>query len=494
MFVYPNDFFMNMLPPAIALFSALLKNEGHEVDLFDTTYYRVEDSLFQHDKSKEEALHVVPTNMVDKGIFEKKTSPFVDLTIKLESFQPDLIAMSTVEDTFLRGIRLLKHISSFSVPTIIGGVFPTFAPEKAMSYSCVDMVCVGEGESVLIELCKRMKAGKSYYDIPGLWVKTKNGILRNAIKNFHNIDNLPLLDFSIFEEARLYRPMSGSIYRMLPVETHRGCPYRCAYCNSPPQNDLYRNEVGSLYFRKKSINKIYEDICFYRDVWKAEYFYFWADTLLAWTDKEFDEFVEMYANIKIPFHCQTRPETITPYRMKRLKEVGIDSLSIGCEHGNEEFRRKVIKRSVSNEKIIRSFDCAYEHQVSTTVNNIVGFPDETRTLAFDSINLNRKLRVNKMGCVTFSPFHGTYLRKLAVERGYIADTVLSNCLMEDSLLNMPQFPGKQIKAIMNTFLLYSRLDKARWPDIEKVEKNYGSSKVKKLHEELKQEYRDLFFA
>jgi radical SAM superfamily enzyme YgiQ (UPF0313 family) len=483
-----------MLPPAIALFSALLKNEGHEVDLFDTTYYRVEDSLFQHDKSKEEALHVVPTNMVDKGIFEKKTSPFVDLTIKLESFQPDLIAMSTVEDTFLRGIRLLEHISPFNIPTIVGGVFPTFAPEKAISYPCVDMVCVGEGENVLIELCRRMKAGKSYYDIPGLWVKTKNGIKTPPIEIFNNIDNLPLLDFSIFEEARLYRPMSGSIYRMLPVETHRGCPYRCAYCNSPSQNDFYRKEVRSSYFRKKSINKIFEDLCYYRDVWKAEYLYFWADTLLAWTNKEFDEFVEMYANIKIPFHCQTRPETITPYRMKRLKEIGIDSLSIGCEHGNEEFRRKVIMRSVTNKEIISSFDCAYDHQVSTTVNNMVGFPDETRALAFDSIELNRKLRVNKMGCVIFTPFCGTNLRKLAVERGYIDDALLSNGVMEDSLLNMPQFSRKQINAIMQTFLLYSRLDKARWSDIEKVEKNFGSSKVEKLHEELKQEYRDLYFA
>ena len=28
-----------MLPPAIALFSALLKKEGHQVKIFDTTYY-----------------------------------------------------------------------------------------------------------------------------------------------------------------------------------------------------------------------------------------------------------------------------------------------------------------------------------------------------------------------------------------------------------------------------------------------------------------------
>ena len=41
LFIYPNTFGMNMLPPAIALFSALLKKEGHKVEIFDTTYYAI---------------------------------------------------------------------------------------------------------------------------------------------------------------------------------------------------------------------------------------------------------------------------------------------------------------------------------------------------------------------------------------------------------------------------------------------------------------------
>ena len=45
LFIYPNSFGMNMLPPAIALFSSMLKNEGHQVEIFDTTYHAVDDKL-----------------------------------------------------------------------------------------------------------------------------------------------------------------------------------------------------------------------------------------------------------------------------------------------------------------------------------------------------------------------------------------------------------------------------------------------------------------
>ena len=56
----------------------------------------------------------------------------------------------------------------------------------------------------------------------------------------------------------------------------------------------------------------------------VEYNYFWADTFLAMNKKEFEEFCEMYSEIKLPFWMQTRPETITDYNMKKLKEVGVN--------------------------------------------------------------------------------------------------------------------------------------------------------------------------
>ena len=42
LFIYPNTYGMNMLPPAIAMFSAILKKERHQVQIFDTTYYSID--------------------------------------------------------------------------------------------------------------------------------------------------------------------------------------------------------------------------------------------------------------------------------------------------------------------------------------------------------------------------------------------------------------------------------------------------------------------
>ena len=45
LFVYPNERHMSTIPPAISLLSQLLKDKGHETDLFDTTFYEFEDDI-----------------------------------------------------------------------------------------------------------------------------------------------------------------------------------------------------------------------------------------------------------------------------------------------------------------------------------------------------------------------------------------------------------------------------------------------------------------
>ncbi|SVE30207.1 uncharacterized protein METZ01_LOCUS483061, partial [marine metagenome] len=203
--VYPNLRRMNMLPPAIALFSALLKGDGHEISLFDSTDYpNPEGDFFDSDKQKEKNLNARPFDDAKLKISFKEQDVFKAFYDKINKFSPDLIAMSCTEDMFPIGISLLKKIKDREIPVIMGGVFPTFAPDLALSYPEVDMVCIGEGEHALSELCKRMDNNQDYSNIPGLWLKEKNGtIKRNAMGPLVSMEENPKLDLSIFNEGRL---------------------------------------------------------------------------------------------------------------------------------------------------------------------------------------------------------------------------------------------------------------------------------------------------
>lgn len=495
LFLYPNTFGMNMLPPAIATFSAILKNQGHEVQVFDTTYYAIDFGI-DSDGSKEDRLSVVPytSEMEKRDLRIKNTNWKDDLHKKVKNFKPDLLALSSTEDMWELGIKILSEIKDYKnknkIPVVAGGVFPTFAPEICINYDLVDLVCVGEGENALVDLCKKIEKREDYTEITNLWVKKNNKIIKkNTISNPVDINKNPMIDTSLFEENRLYRPMAGKVYKMYPVETIRGCPYTCRFCNSPDQMQLYKR-LGHKFFRKKSMDLVYKELKHFKEKHKVEYNYFWADTFLAMNKKEFEEFCDMYQEIYLPFWMQTRPETINDYNIKKLSKIGLHRISFGVEHGNEEFRAKILDRKWKNKDIIERLKIPHKYGVQFSVNNITGFPTETKKLAFDTIELNRHIDADNQNIYGFVPFHGTPLRRMCENLGLIKPETITKCLTDKSVLNMPEYPPHEIEEIKKCFVLYVKFPKNRWKEIERAEKN--DKEGNKIYDELKTEYLEKY--
>lgn len=500
LFLYPNERGMSTIPPSIAVLSQILKNEGHKTDLFDTTFYKFDDEITLEDPDIEDEKSLlnrpVLKDIDDDDLHFKKTtrSAVEDFRKSIENFNPNLIAVSCTETTFLRGIKLIKETRDFGIKNVFGGVFPTFAPELAMDFQDVDMVCVGEGEHAIIDLANSISNGENYSNVTNLWVRQiDNSITKNSITRPVDMNELPqITDIGLFGEKRFYRPMGGKIRRLLPVETHRGCPYTCSFCNSPGQNRLYGDGdflKGMSFFRKKDMNLVKSEIENHVKEYHIEYVYFWADTFLAWNDDEFEEFCKMYSKIKLPFWCQTRIETVDERKLGMLKDVGLDRITFGMEHGNEEFRQNVIKREYSNEDAINKLDLVSKTGITFSVNNIIGFPFETRELAFDTIEINRQFKSDSISCSVLVPFHGTELHNIAVKEGFIDPKIICAVSVSgESLLNMPQWDKEDISRLRNVFSMYVKFPKNRWPEIKKAEKD------PELHEKLSNEFVKTFWS
>ena len=500
LFIDPNIFGMNMLTPAIALFSSILKKKGHEVELFDTTYYPISETIgFDMDQGqrKMDKLEVVPYDFASRGVKIKESNWRQDINIKLNLFKPDLIAMCETESIWDLGETILDEIKEYKiknkVPVVVGGGLATFSPDLVAKNPHVDLVCVGEGENALIDLCEKIQNKETdFTDITNCWVKVDGKVVaKNPISKPVDINENPIIDIGVFEKRRLFRPMGGTVFKMFPVETIRGCPYTCTYCSSPDMMRLYKEAGNGSYFRKKRNDLVLKELQHFKNNLGAEYIYFWADTFLAMNNAEFEEFCDMYSEIKLPFWIETRPETITDHKIKRLKEIGLDRVSFGVEHGNEEFRLKILDRRWKNKDIIDALKIPKKHGVIFSVYNITGLPYETKKLAFDTIELNRHIDADNSNIWTFTPFHGTPLRKTCEDLGYLKhEQLCKTCAADDTQLIMPQYPPHEIKEIIKCFNLYVKLPKSRWKDIERAEKN--DAEGNRIYKELQAEYLELY--
>ena len=109
----------------------------------------------------------------------KDTSWKKDLKELVEDYKPDIFILSSTEDMWELGMRILDELKDFkkenNTPVLAGGVFPTFAPEICIKYDLVDMICVGEGEVALVDVCERVKKNQNFFGVTNLWVKKKDG-------------------------------------------------------------------------------------------------------------------------------------------------------------------------------------------------------------------------------------------------------------------------------------------------------------------------------
>jgi len=278
---------------------------------------------------------------------------------------------------------------------------------------------------------------------------------------------------------------------MIHVEIDRGCPNQCTYCGAPQLKRIFQEAGCGLYYRRKEINRMMAEMKHLVQKYHPDYVNFNSETFLAKPTEEVKEFADRYKEIHLPFWCQTRPETLTEEKVKILKDMGCDCLQFGIEHGNEEFRKKVLNRYGSNKQMIEGIKIVEKYKIPYTVNNIIGFPDETRELIFDTIELNRQFHPRTINCFIFTPYKGTVLYRYCIEKGYMSKNTKVHQVYDGARLNMDSISYEELKGLQRTFPLYVRLPKAEWDKIRRAER--FDAEGNRVFEEYKKIYQEKYF-
>ena len=109
-------------------------------------------------------------------------------------------------------------------------------------------------------MSEAVRCGKDYRRINGIWFKEHDQVIKNPRGPLVAINKGQEPDFSLFDESRFNRPMGGRIFRTIPIESYRGCPFTCTYCNSPMQVSLAREAELGNFLRTKTMNVLKDEI------------------------------------------------------------------------------------------------------------------------------------------------------------------------------------------------------------------------------------------
>lgn len=471
MFLHAVEYLNIGIPQGISLLSAILKENGHSVLVADTTFMKPVG--YKRPKQESNIYKKTDYDIYDLIENDPEVDVITEVQNMIDNYQPELLAIAAMTTNYQYSMDIVSKLK-FNCPLIVGGVHPTICPEDVIKHDLVDMICVGEGDAALLELCNKLQLKEDLTNIKNIWIKQNEEIIKNPLRKFIDLDTLPVPDWDLFDSRHLFRPFDGKIYNGGFFVTSRGCPGKCTYCVNEKLERVCAD--CGRYFRRMSPSVIAEQIKYLKERYNATWYKFGDDTFLLHTEKEFEELCNLLKPLNIQFGCSVRPDTVTEKKVSLLKEMGCVAMSVGIETGNEELRRNKLHRQISNAQIEKALNIISKADIRISTFNMVGLPDERREDVYETIRLNKRLNVKAANVYVVYPFPGSILSEwyntsIYDENGRIIP------MSEGIRYNFSQMSKKEVLGLQKTFNLRLLLPETLWPVIDYAENDDEIGKI-----------------
>jgi radical SAM superfamily enzyme YgiQ (UPF0313 family) len=460
------------IPIALTILSAVLKLAGHSVGVFDCSQYVPEISL-QSIKESFGMFKPVPPPPVPAPQRRDIRHLHEDLVRAVNVFNADIIGLTVTSGTYSLGLTCSKIIKKHfpNIIVIFGGIHATVCPDEVIKEASVDIICVGEGEDALLELCEALQKKKSINKIKNLWVKDKKEpevIYKNPLRNLKDLSTLPVQDFSDFNEYDFYRPLDGKTYKMANTDISRGCVFKCSYCSNHFLQELFSG-CGN-YHRRKDPYLAVVHLKELKDRYQFNAVRFWDEDFTVFPVTYLKELARLYRKeVNLPFIVYAGTRTVTQEKVRYLKEMGCITMAMGIESGNYWMRKYVLNRDISDEDIIKKYKIVKQSGIRVSAYNMIGLPFETREMVFDTINLNRKIKPATSSVTPYLPYPKTRLGEITKEFGLVKKTLDYDSVKTD--LDSPHLNKMEVNGLIRTFSLYTKLPKKFFPLLKKCEED-----------------------
>jgi len=199
-------------PLGLLYLAAYVREQGHEVSIFDGTFQPDETTFAAH----------------------------------LAEHTPDIVGISAVITNRDTAKRLAATAAETGAVIVVGGPDPTYEPAWYLSDPSVDIVVHHEGEQTIARLLELHDQASLHTDAlddePGIAYRRDGTVRVNHPRPpLDNLDELPLPARDLIDMDRyLHQWEERNGYSSITIATTRGCPYACEGCRDSVHGDGFR--------------------------------------------------------------------------------------------------------------------------------------------------------------------------------------------------------------------------------------------------------------
>jgi anaerobic magnesium-protoporphyrin IX monomethyl ester cyclase len=368
------------LPIGLLSVGTYLKNNGHDVALIDA---------------------LTEENYLKRFNEEIKKAKYVGFSVMTQQVPNALKLSKWIKENYPEKIILW------------GGVHVALFPEQCIKNKNVDYIFPLEGELPLNNLINALEKNQNLKNIKGIGYLKDETIITTERDRFIQLNEIGFIDYSL---------MKGDIKKIdpIPINTSRGCPFRCAFCiNVVTNNRQWRHmdaesvldyiEYSLKYFNTRHIK--------FRD----ELFFFSPERIKAVVDG----IIERKLNITWEATCRVNyfNENFVNYEfIKKLKQSGLVKLWFGAESGSQRVL-DMLRKDIKVWQIIKSAHMLTNSGIIGNYSFMCGLPGEKKSDMLKTLKIiDKLLKINPdieiIGPQAYRPYPGGELYNKAIASGW----------------------------------------------------------------------------
>lgn len=323
-------------PLGILYLCSHLRNQGFDVDVFDTTFSN-RDALFNHLRTETPSTVGIYANLMTRG----------------------------------NVVEILKVARESGWKTIVGGPEPgAYALEYLQAGA--NFVVFGEGELTVQALLEafRTKDTASCFNIPGLAYLDSSGIMHQTAQReqIPDLDNQPwparhAIDIGRYVKTWRDAHGKGSVNFI----TARGCPYKCRWCS---------HQVFGQTHRRRDPLLVVDEVEWLLQTYSPEMVWV-SDDVFTINHKWIRDYAaEMRRrDLRIPFECISRADRLNAEMLDLLAELGCFRVWIGSESGSQRIL-DAMDRGVKVEQVQQAIALTRERGIESGMFLMWGYEGE----------------------------------------------------------------------------------------------------------------------
>jgi len=302
----------------------------------------------------------------------------------------NIICMSGTTLEYPVNVEFAKMIKEFfpDKKIFIGGPHVTAMYRDVAESGLFDAICVGEGESVIINMIKdvnKEELKKIYFS---------NGFVKD-------LDTIPFPDRTLIEgnygrnifiDRESY--ISGGSEGLM---TSRGCSFNCAFCAS---HSMWNGRI-----RHRSIDNIVSEINQIIESTGRKQFAIWDDNLIL-NRRRCLELCDALKNLDIAWRCMVRADQLDSEICKAMIKAGCKEIWPGIESGDQRVL-DFLDKHIDAEKMLIGCENAKSAGLKIKALFMMGTPGEMA----DTPEINRdyiqRLNFDMITLSTFTPLPGS---------------------------------------------------------------------------------------